>query len=281
MSQAVADLIAKRFIARPEVKAIQFDDGSWAPHTVSRKSDGVRLPWSRDDLNAHLAGTQTFGHYLLNADDRVKLFAFDIDLKKNVDAGKPGAYQGHWPDTSGADTEDVAVLEFDAREAWLDRGHPSRNWQKYQLKVVAHSLARAVREELDIDVAVAYSGGKGLHVYGFTGPIAASDAREAAKIAIDSTEKWKPSRGDNFYESIDPNPITSFPNISIELFPKQDNLGNDGLGNLMRLPLGKNKKNPKDPTFFVDMTSPMAQLVPLDAETALMASDPFKKVLSA
>lgn len=274
MSEAVANLIAKQFIARRDVKAIQFPDGSWMPHREfnpeTRKKDGPPIPWSRNDLNAHLDKANTFGHYLLNEDDKCKLFAFDIDLEKNSPPESPRPYQGHWVDTEGV------VHEFDAREAWQDRAHPSRNWSKYQLRVTAHNLMRVISEDLQLQCAAAYSGGKGVHVYAFTGLISAADAREGAGLVLDSVGGWTPSRGDNFFRSEDTDPTTGFPNLSIEVFPKQDSLAGKDLGNLMRLPLGRNLKS-KDPTFFMDMTAPMGQLVPLDPEYAMTTSSPWKK----
>ncbi len=275
-SNTVANLLAKKFIARPDVKAVQFNDGSWAPHTTTRKRDGEKIPWRREDLNAHISGVQTFGHYLLKpGDDTVKLFAFDIDLEKDSDPEIPEAdsryHRGYWPDDSGA------VHQCDIREAWLDRAHPSRGWSKYQLKMVAHKIMRVLTEDLELPCAAAYSGGKGVHVYAFTGLISAADARDGASIALDTVGGWKPSRGDNFFRSIDTDPTTGYPNLSIEVFPKQDSLAGKDLGNLMRLPLGKNLKNPKDPTFFLDMTSPMGVMAPIDPVYALTTTNPWKR----
>jgi hypothetical protein len=156
LSDSLANLFASKFIARPDVKAIQYADGSWAPHTTTRKFDGPRIGWRREDLEAHFSGAQTFGHYMLNHDDKVKLFAFDIDLEKNsgpeIAESDPRFYRGHWVDDDGT------VHPFDAREAWLDRAHPSRNWSKYQLRMVSHRIAAIISEELVLPVAVAYSG---------------------------------------------------------------------------------------------------------------------------
>lgn len=270
MSDVLANLIAKNFIARTDVKAIQFSNGSWAPHNEfnpeTHKHDGPHIPWRRQDLNDHLNRVQTYGHYLLNQDSQCKLFAFDIDLEKNAPADSTRPFQGVWPEF----TEDAepTLHEFDAREAWLDRSHPSRPWQKYQLKMVASQLCKAIFEELELPCAVAYSGGKGVHVYAFTGLISAQDAREGSRIVLESIGGWEASRGDNFFRSKDRSPITGFPNLSIEVFPKQDSLDGKDLGNLMRLPLGRNLKS-SDPTFFIDMRTPMTDMRPVDAEFAI------------
>lgn len=269
LSNEIADLIASRFIARRDVKAVQHSDGSWSPHTSDGTRDGERLPWRRSDINAHLEKTQTFGHYLLNSDSTCKLFAFDIDLEPNKPKGSPRPYQGHWVD------EDGSVHEFDARADWQVRGHPSRNWSKYQLKMISSKLAARITADLEIPCAVAYSGGKGVHVYGFTGLVPAPDALEGALMVLESLGGWSPSRGNNFFRSDDQDPESGYPNLTIEVFPKQDSLSDGGLGNLMRLPLGRNLKS-KDPTFFVDLTSPMAQMVPVDPVWAMTTTSPWK-----
>lgn len=271
LSRELADLIAKRFIARTDVKAVQ-SPTKWSPHTVNGRHDGDRIKWGRADLMAHLAGEATYGHYMLNTDNQCKLFAFDIDLRENKPAtdDTPG-FQGQY-----YSFEDEKLHDFDPRADWLNRRHPGRDWSKYQLKMVATMLAARITDELEIPAAVAYSGSKGLHVYGFTGLAPASDAIEAAHIVLDSTDAWEPSKGKHFFRSTDQDPTTGFPNLEIEVFPKQATLSNsEGLGNLMRLPLGKNLKS-KDPTFFVDMTSPMGQMVPVDPIWALTTSSPWK-----
>lgn len=208
---------------------------------------------------------------MLDTDSTCKLFAFDIDLEKNKPAtdSSPG-FQGYWVDEEGA------IHAFDPRVDWQNRAHPSRNWSKYQLKMVATRLAAKITEELEIQCAVAYSGGKGVHVYGFTGKVPAIDAREGAELVLDAVGGWEPSRGNNFYKSTDQSPATGFPNLCIEVFPKQDAIDRpDALGNLMRLPLGRNLKS-TDPTFFIDMTSPMGVMKPVDSVFALSSTSPWK-----
>lgn len=269
MSDSLANLIAKRFIARSDVKAIQHRNGAWSPHQefnpATGKHDGPRIPWKRTDLNHHIAGTQTFGHYLLNTDNTCKLFAFDIDLEKT----------GFLP-TSPEMLEESFEPVADLRGAWLDRKHPGRNWMKYQFKQIANKLMRGIYEELDLPCATAYSGGKGIHVYAFTGPISAEEAREGAQIVLDSLGCFKLVRGQHWFKHENEDPYSGFPNLSIEVFPKQNSLDGKDLGNLMRLPLGRNLKS-EDPTFFIDMTSPVGQMVPVDAEWALTTDNPWKK----
>lgn len=268
MSNELANLFAKRFIQRKDVKALQYGDGIWTPHTKKRKADSERIPWRREDLLDHIGGTSTFGHYLLDQEDNCKLFAFDIDLCETTKAN-PTVYK--YPDMFFDERAAGDLIEFNPRAAWQDRSHPARPWVKYQLRRLAHILAVGITEELDIPAAVAYSGSKGVHVYGFTGSVFASDARDGAEIVLESIGKFEEVRGNSILRHPD------FDIFTVEVFPKQTSLKGKDLGNLMRLPLGKNLKNPKDPTFFVDMTAPMADLVPVDPVFALTTDSIWKR----
>lgn len=259
VSDVLANLIAKKFIQRRDVKAIQHSDGSWSPHTKTGKREGERLPWTRPDLLSHVQGQRTFGHYLLDSDSLCKLFAFDIDLEKN---NPEKGFVGYYEDWNGA------KIEMDPREAWQDRAHPGRPYMKEQFRVISHKLMRAITEELDLPCAAAYSGGKGVHVYAFTGTIPAVEARDGAQIILDAVGGFTATRGTNFFQH------EAFHNLSVEVFPKQGSLDGKDLGNLMRLPLGRNLKS-KDPTFFMDMCAPMAEMRPLDPAFALTTATPW------
>lgn len=298
MSKELAKLFASKFIARPDVKAIQLhknggglSQGDWFPDTRIKPERLARSPhaplgFNMDHLLAHLAGERTYGHYLLSEDSQCKLFAFDIDLEKS------GTYikQPDWTEApDGADEawymENSVEVIVDGtgtgpnlRDLWMDRSRqaaPARAWFKYQMKHLAHIVAAKV-VELDIPCAVAYSGSKGLHVYGFTGKMPAEEVREAALLVLDMLDEFEPMRGKNFFRHKNDDPFHGFQNFSIEVFPKQGSLDGKTLGNLMRLPLGVNWKNPKDPTFFVNMTGPLAELKPhSDPVKLLEGGNPF------
>lgn len=262
---AIANTFASKFIARTDVKAEQQKDGKWHVHTTDGKRESPRIPWRREDLNAHVEGKRTFGHYLLNKDNQCKLFAFDVDLEK---AGclptlplTPEVEEDQWRDSF--------VEINDLRAAWLDRANPARDFMKFQFKEIAHKLLVAISKDLGLPCAAAYSGGKGIHVYAFTGLLDASSSREGLQIVLDSVGGFEPIRGENFVRHKD------YPNLSIELFPKQNSLDGKDLGNLMRLPLGKNLKAPQEPTFFIDMIGPFAQMQPMDPITALSLETPW------
>lgn len=279
MSDNLADLFAKKFIARTDAKARQGSDGHWYLDTDTRKRDGQRLGWNREALDSHITGTSTFGHYLLSSESKCKLFAFDIDLEKSgtlpaVSIPSEGLTETNIEEAFK--TWDASFYEEpDLRAAWLNRAHPGRGFMKFQFKQLAHMFARAIREELDLPCAVAYSGGKGVHVYAFTGLIDAAEAYAGARIIIDSLGCFEPLRGEHFIKHKDPDVLNGFPNLSVEVFPKQGSLDGKDLGNLMGLPLGKNLKAPSEPKFFVDMTTPLGVLAPIDPVVALNSDDPF------
>lgn len=271
---SLEDLIAKLFIARPDVKAYQAGPGPYVgqyfTHITGTRENPTYLPWSRKAIQEHLAGQLTYGHYLLSKDNQAKLFAFDLDLSK--EANLPS-----WPMPS-QDSESMmtdwlsSFSERDGRAAWLDRSDPARDYMKYCMRSLAHVIQRQIEDELKIPTAVAYTGCKGLHVYGFTGLMPAAEVREAAMLVIEALP-IKPVRGKMIYQW-DGGPQEAFPeheNFTIEVFPKQDTIGESGFGNLMRLPLGRNQKS-KDPTFFVQTdlgSAPLGQLVPVDATETL------------
>lgn len=284
MTTELVDLIARRFIARPDVKAQQHPSGDAYFPVVDRMTK-ERLPWAREDLEDHLACKKTFGHYMVNQDNQCKLLAFDIDLRKNeYNPQRELIWTGSAPvpeHYGERNTFTGEIIRFDPRVAWLDRAHPARGWMKFQFRLIAHYLCAIIEKELAIPCAAAYSGSKGIHVYGFTGLEAAADVREGAMIVLDALgEKQyvggvEPLRGKNFFKFSNDDPIDGFPNLTIEVYPKQDKLDDKDVGNLMRLPLGRNFKS-EDPTFFIDMTSSLNELVPVDPIHALTASSPFK-----
>lgn len=284
MTDNLPNLFASKFIARPDAKARQSPTGNneWYLHTEDGKRDGKRLPWSRQALEAHIDGRETYGHYLLSQESKCKLFAFDIDLEKS---GTVPAVPVPSEVSEVTTEEQLKVLfdnweasfyeETDLRAAWLTRSHPGRGFLKFQFKLMAHMLVTTIRKELDLPCAVAYSGGKGVHVYAFTGLISAADAREGAQIVLDSLGCFKPKRGEHFFVHTNEDVLEGFPNLSVEVFPKQTSLDGKDLGNLMGLPLGRNRKAPNEPKFFIDMTSPLAVMQPIDAVRALTTDDPF------
>jgi len=274
VSVELANAVAKRFIARPDVKAKQYPDGEYKPHRLDQKISESTIPWSRDAVLEHLAMSATYGHYFLDTDSTAKLFAFDIDLETEC----------RMPDSEGFGHEPPWGTEEEFREweanwptrnpryVWRLRNDPARNWLKTQFRAVAGQLANHIHRDIGVDCAVAYSGHKGIHVYGFTGRLPATDVVDAAQIVLDNMGGWQLQSG-----RASTHKHESYPHLAVEVYPKQTELSGGGFGNLMRLPLGKNLKSPGDPTFFVDLNAPLTELKPIDPLWALTtgASNPW------
>lgn len=260
-------LLGTRFIQRRDVKAVQQKDGAWYPE---------RTPFTMDDFIQHLAGKKTLGHYLLDQDSLCKLFAFDIDLVKHGQ---------NCPSTGCAGCPvllDPATLEetknaLDApknvvvRDAWLSNNDPAvKELLTLHLRSLAEGLAVAIDRRLGIPVAILNSGGKGLHVYGFTGPIPADAAREAALGILDYFDCFVPTRGHNFFKH-----ESLYPTLEIEVFPKQGSLEKKEYGNLMSLPLGVNQKTGL-PKYFVNCRSGLNSIPEMDPTLALDGHQPWE-----
>jgi hypothetical protein len=267
LTDNLAALYAKLFIARRDVKAVQRENGDYQPHGRYEGGKAVEYyPFDKRSLLAHLGGEASYGHYLLDTDDSCKLFAFDVDLAET------GFLPTRWNDSEGW----VDFQPCNPRDAWRVRNHPARGWMKFCFRMVGGSLASAIHSTLNIRTAVAYSGHKGIHVYGFLDKrMQAADARAGAEIALEAAGGWVLSKGKNFFEHVDRAAEMTvhdspYHNFTTELFPKQTSIqGKGGFGNLMRLPLGRNLKAPKDPTFFVDLRTAFTDFSPMDPVEAL------------
>jgi hypothetical protein len=301
----IAKLLGQHFIQRREPIAQQTASGGYRPMRDQNKVPTATF--GKATLLQHLSGTATYGHYMLDHDDMTKLFVLDVDLTKM------GFVPTKYLPAEATDSDYEAwvrsfVFVDDLRAVWHSRKRkdaPARAYIKYQLRLVGNTLASATYSLLDIRTAVAYTGNKGIHIYGFTGKLKADFVRDAAELVLDSVTYLKPSRGDNFYADVRREVIATEPtdaqkptaeyvarwesegppagfdpgyfhNFHIELFPKQRSLEGKDLGNLVRLPLGKNLHNPTDPTFFVDLTKPLTELSPVDSVYALTTENPWQ-----
>lgn len=285
MNNELASLFAKRFIQRRDIKAVQLalrDKVIYTPdremkHLGNHGPVGFLMP----HLHAHLSGEATYGHYLLDTDNQCRMFCFDIDLKQNDD-NFTGSYIPMTSYEEGTMTEEEweaqnQPIALNPREDWLNRAHPGRPWLKMQMGMLARKLVSSIQKELGLGCAAAYSGNKGIHVYGFTGSLPAEQVRAAAHYLIESTDDWEPERGQHIYRYKLQDPFLGYPNFNLEVYPKQDSLDSKDLGNLLRLPLGKNLKNPGDPTFFLDLTTPPGVMAPHKNPVQLLATgDPYK-----
>lgn len=268
LAKSLAKLFAQKFIARPDLIANQLPDGSFRPARdpqTKRITEGFNM----ENLLAHLKSERTLGHYLINPENnQVKLFVLDVDLRKT----------GYLPTGYDADGTLINWHEFNPRATWMNRVQgPPRAALKYQMHLLAHTFVRIIETELAIPARAQYSGAKGLHIYGFTGPTDAERARKGALIALEAAG-WKLSRGNNIFQPMSQDPDNwseGATNFEIEVYPKQDTLEDKDLGNLVRLPLGRNLHSPRDIPFFIDMRAPLNRLYPMDPWEALTTTDIF------
>lgn len=242
----IAKLLAGNFIERRDVKAIQTKTGEYQPHRSGpqpRYSDRPLVPFDLASLTQHVEGEQTFGHYLVKPETQTaRCFVFDIDLNES------STY--HDPDLN-LDTD------INPREEWMKSTTCKRDLA-LQLFAMAQGLAFRVDKLVGVRVMVAYSGNKGLHVIGCPGPgTPAVECRGLAMDVLDSLQCFEPVKGNNFYRH-----STGYPSLEVEIFPKQDVIRNDGYGNLVRLPLGINRKNHNNNNkgFFLRMDVPFGKL---------------------
>jgi hypothetical protein len=261
-------LLGTRFIERRDVKAVMGD-----PHVEKGGKplhwQPVREPFTMKDFEDHLSGRRTFGHYMVSPEGNVKLFAYDIDLREN----KPPVPERDDPGFEGSyiteDSDEGIKMPCDPRKAWLEEDHPAKWFLTQQLRCLAEALAIAVHDRLGIEVAIASSGGKGLHVYGFTGSVQATFAREAALGIIQALGSFEAFRGESFFMH-----KSEFQNLTVEVFPKQTTLDGKDLGNLMKLPLGVHRDTGRRGEF-ITAKAPYTELRTMDPKAALGGELPW------
>jgi len=244
-STEIAKLLASNFIERRDVKAIQTNSGSYIPHRVGpepKYEDRALAPFNLTSLVDHVETKQTFGHYLVNPETgTTRIFLFDIDFNKS------SPY--HDPDLK-------LDADINPREVWSGPTTTCKKDLALQIFAMGDGLARRIKKLLGIKVMVAYSGNKGLHVIGCLPPrTPAATAREMAVFILEGLQVFEPLKGHNFWKH-----STGYPSLELEVFPKQDEVRADGFGNLVRLPLGVNRKSGK-PGFFLKLDVPFGTFV--------------------
>jgi hypothetical protein len=187
LDENIAKLFASKFIARHDIKAIQRANGEYNP---------VNSKITKTDLLDHLSGRHTYGHYLLSPEGECKVLVFDIDL-----VGSNRVPTGLVPTTMDDMGKFDNFVPMNCREVWRDRSRKvERAFLKVQLRSVANQLTRLITDVLEIPAAVAYTGAKGLHVYGFTGRMPARDVRYAGEIVIAEHGKLEPDLGNHSFK---------------------------------------------------------------------------------
>lgn len=261
-NEQLAQLLAKCFVQRKDVKAIQWGNGEYRP---------IRQPWKMKDFRDHIAGNQTYGHYTCDAEGLTKLIIFDIDLEKDGTWVKvPSDEELALIETDDQFMHSITVHQSHPRDDWRDRKHPGRGWYKYQMRAIIDTICSSVHKHMRLKTCATYSGSKGCHVYAFFDePVQAAVARRGALYVLEMAGKilspnygFEAYRGKNFFKHTETDPYYNFQNFTVEIFPKQESMDGKDLGNLVRLPLGVNLRNRQDPTFFIDQREPQTRLVP-------------------
>ncbi len=128
----------------------------------------------------------------------------------------------------------TAVLDMDLKKEWRVKAHSPA--EKHLIKRERDYLIRRILslcKESGLAPLVEYSGGKGFHFWFlFDQPVQAAQARQ-------------------YLENIRGNTQGDVQTFSLEVFPKQVQLGGKGLGNLVKLPLGVHRLSGKR-SFFID-----------------------------
>jgi hypothetical protein len=249
-NRQLVDLIASRLIESRDCLAMQAASGAYQPHCTHRPGpcphDGVGgrdrpclIPVSRASLTTHVEGTSSFGHFTVSKEGKCRVIVFDIDLMPEAVVHYPGRGQ----------------IGMRPREVWAERTDKIMVRQlASEMKTIARGLCFAVKDLAQLQTAVTYSGSKGFHVMAFLDPgTAADEARVIASFAIEGAGDFRHRAPGgklrmNEWES------PSFPAFSVEVFPKQDEVGL-GFGNLTRIPLGVHHKSGR-PSWFVNMIEP-------------------------
>lgn len=273
MSDLLINSLSKLLISQPALYARQSAAGAY--HPVTDPTGTEYLPWRRSALREHLAGTATYGHYAVEG-NQSKFFAFDIDLKTKAKIFTvPDLTQA--PDNSREMEAwlDKFSLAYDAnpRKMWAEfaPNDQARLWFEWQMRTMAEIFKYAIESTLGIPTLSSYSGSKGMHVYGFPSPgekLPAKDLRAAGRAVIDSMGHYWQAKNDSgifWFNSQDP----CLGLFDIELFPKQDQVDEGGMGNLMRMELGIHQKSRK-PGFFIDHAQDVMRLTAHDDPETLL-----------
>jgi len=251
----IAKLFAARFIERRDVCAIQSPrSGAYAPYRIgfqTKYEDRPLMQFNLERLREHVRGDKTFGHYLLKPETSTcRMFCFDIDFNEK------SSYYPNGPE------HPVEIIN--PREIWSGPTTLAKRDLALQLFAMARGLAVRTWKTCGIQVIVSYSGNKGAHVIGcLEAGTPAKEARELAQTVLDSCGVFEPLKGHHFWKH-----SIGYPSLEIEVFPKQDEVSADGFGNLLRLPLGINRKSGK-PGFFVRMDTELGDFKIDDPLTVL------------
>jgi len=243
IARETANKLAKLFIARRDVKAIQrtaAEGGEWM---------AVKTPLELSDFQTHLfEKRRCLGTYLLDKKSKVKFVAFDLDMSDN---DQNTYFRVDDVDLATVNEKYEAMGEVDldlCTGSWSaalhDESSDGYRWVRSWLRVMVETLCDRVEDQLGLPAVPVITGG-GAHVLvPFGDKIDASEGRAAAHGVM---EGWGVFQrvSENFYtnapdiDNRDDRKRIIGETVSVEVFPKQDRLPDgDHYGNLIRLPFG-------------------------------------------
>lgn len=163
-------------------------------------------------------------------------------------------------------TSKLMVFDLDVKKAWLENYADSALERKRINALLKQSTQKLVDicSMLDIEPLIELSGNKGLHFWFFSQePIACRYWRTLGK--------WLLAKLNAVPEE-----------LSWEIFPKQDRVATDGLGNLVKLPLGIHQKSGRR-SYFIDKSSfrPYQNQFQVLREWKKLKLKDFEKILGA
>lgn len=197
-------ILQKFFIQRSDVYGRQFPDGHYEP---------VKKELSTSVLQAHIAGKETNGTYLLDTTNTCRLGVFDVDR-----------------------TDDPA-------------------------KEFILALKR-VGEHYGLKNLIEFSGRRGYHDIHFFEPMPATKVRRLLTALKKEAEE-----------------ACCF-TVKPEVFPKQDSIQSDGVGNLIKLPWAKHKVSGQWSHFVDDNFQPIADQEALFDNLQLTSETTIDEILS-
>lgn len=184
------------------------------------------------------------------------------DLRKHLGGEKTlGIYL-----TDLNNTSRLMVMDLDVRKAWLNAYGNSPEERKRINGLIKNSCDQMseVCQMAGLEPLIETSGNKGLHFWFFGGD-------DFACRYWRSLGNWLVSKLRNIPEE-----------LSWEVFPKQDRVAADGLGNLVKLPLGTHQKTGRK-SYFVDRQTlqPFPEQISVLRQAARICRGDFEKILGA
>ena len=226
----VIELMRQLLIVRDDQYSIEMSK-SWV---VARDRQNHDLPLTDETLEQHFFSDRCVGAYMLRPDSTVKFLAFDVDVQKTgrfypIRDGQPYAE---------FDLGNPGIANLEA--VMWDEDHPAYRWIWLVLNITVLEIATQCKKILGLRSMVVITGG-GAHVLVPFGDneVLAADARAMGDEVVAATNIFE-QKSAAFWTLA--GYVKKEHPVEVEVFPKQDQIREDGYGNLIRLPLGKHRR---------------------------------------